>query len=229
MFGIDKISVYLLALGLLTLLAAVLIWQTHRTGRTVIVWLAASVLGILLGSAGSYALVRLTGHEVVKASLMAIPVGAMDMAAESGPAAETPGGGPGGGEAGPRGMGGFGGPREPNPRRDLTTLVQKLALLTGDVSITLSDQQAKTLCDCLADLEKGETMSSDDAKAKHAEILAILDQKQQANIDAIGLPRRSPGGPGGPGGGEQAADANPFQQEANAQPLTVLRERFAKK
>ncbi|MDI9444649.1 MAG: hypothetical protein QM844_10830 [Planctomycetota bacterium] len=231
MFGIDEISVYLLALGLLALLAAVLIWQTQRSGRTVIVWLAASVLGILLGFAGSYALVRLTGHEVVRAGPRAISGGAPDLAAESRPGAEAPGGGPagrGGGEGGPRGMGGFGGPREPNPRRDLTALVQKLALLTGEVSIRLTDQQAQTLCACLADLESGESMSSDDAKAKHAEILAILDEKQQTQLDAIGLPRRQPGGPGGAGAGRPAADANPFHQEANAQSLTVLRERVAK-
>ena len=137
----------------------------------------------------------------------------------------------------------MGGPRPPRPKRDLTSLVRKLDLLTGDVSITLSDEQAASLGGCLADVEKAESMSDDDAQAKHEELLALLDEDQKSRLDAIGLPRRRSGGPGGPGGapggrggpgggpggpggGEQAEDANPFQEESNAQAITSLRERF---
>lgn len=245
MFGIHAISAYLLAIGLLTLLVAILVWQTHRSGKTIIVWLAAGVVGILLGSAGSYGLMRVRGYEVTKAPTAVtavVPVGG-----EAGEAAEATGG-PGGGmgsgmgSGGGGGMGGgmFGGPRPPRPKRDLTTLVRELALLTGDVAVTLSDEQAKSLCACLADVESADTMSDDDAQAKHDEILALLDDDQKSRLDAISLPRGRPGGSGGSGrggpggsggpggpGGEQDPDANPFQQEASSQALTTLRDRFA--
>jgi len=132
------------------------------------------------------------------------------------------------------GMGGMGGGSsepEPKPKRDLTNVVRKLSLLTGDVAIALSDEQAASLASCLADLEKAESMSDGDAQAKHDELLALLDDDQKARLKAIGLPRGCPCGEGGPPGGmgspERAEDANPFQEEANAEVLAKLRERFA--
>jgi len=226
MFGIHAISAYLLALGLLTLLVAILVWQTHRSGKTIIVWLAAGVVGVLLGSAGSYGLMRVRGYEVTKAPTAiteVVPAG--DEAGEAEEATGGPGGGMGSGGGGGMGGGMFGGPRPPRPKRDLTTLVRELELLTGDVAITLSDEQAKSLCACLADIESPETMSDDDAQAKHDEILALLDDDQKSRLNAISLPRGRPGWPGG----EQDPDANPFQQEANSQALTTLRDRFAPK
>jgi len=239
MFGIHAISAYLLVLGLLTLLAAVLIWQPHRSGKTVIVWLASAVVGILLGALLPLAAVYLgnfTVTKVVRAS-----------EAPTAGAGAMPGMGGGGMPGMGGGMGMFGGPREPRPKRDLTTLVRKIELLTGDVAITLSDDQGASLCSSLADIEQAETMSDDDAKAKHDEILALLDEDQKARLDAISLSRMRPGGPGGPGAGGpgpsgpgaggpgpggpggpgQADDANPFQQEDNAQAVAGLRKRFA--
>ena len=267
MFGIHIISVYLLAVGLLTLLAAVLIWQRQRSGKTVIVWLSAGVVGILLGSVGSVAIVCLAGYEVrVSPRLPDMPVSDADFE-PSGDDTEGMGGGmPGMG--GPPGMGGMGGgPPQPRPKRDLTNLVRKLELLTGDVGISLSGEQAAGVCNVLADAEKVETMSDDDAQDKLDKLLALLDKEQKARLEAVSLPRRrgrgpgggpggpgggpggpggpgggpggpgggpggpggGPGGPGGPGGGERAEDANPFQDEANAQALNRLRERFGAK
>ena len=62
MLGMDVVTSYLLVIAIATLLMAVLVWQTHRSGRTVIVWLASSVLGIILGSIGSYAAMRTMGY-----------------------------------------------------------------------------------------------------------------------------------------------------------------------
>jgi len=243
MFGIHMISVYLFAVGLLTLLVLVLVWQKQRSGKTIVVWLTSAVVGMLLGSVGSVAIVCLAGYhiEVMPGRPEVFPAppvpgtdeAAMDdMSGMGGPGMRGPGmGGPG-----------MGGGRPPRPKRDLTTLVRKIDLLTGDVGLTLSDEQVGSLLDCLADLETAEAMSDDDAQAKHDGILAVLDEDQQSRLDAISLPRRRPGGfggpggpggggpggggMGGPGGGEQAEDANPFQEESNAEALTHLRERF---
>jgi len=246
MFGIHLISVYLFAVGLLTLLVLVLVWQKQRSGKTIVVWLTSAVVGMLLGSVGSVAIVCLAGYHI----------DVMPGRPEIFPAAPVPGtgevamddmsrmGGPGMGGPGMGGMG-MGGGRPPRPKRDLTTLVRKIDLLTGDVGLALSDEQVGSLLGCLADLETAEAMSDDDAQAKHDEILAMLDEDQQSCLDAISLPRRRPGGfggpggpggggmggpggggMGGPGGGEQAEDVNPFQEESNAEALTHLRERF---
>ncbi len=234
MLGIDAITSYLLVVALLTLLVAVLIWQTHRSQRTIPVWLAAGAVGILLGSIGSFALAHLWGYELAKA--VALPPGIAG--GEGGAASGDPMGGMGGGMpgmgggmpgmgGGMPGMGGgmFGGPRQPRPKRELTTLVRKLELATGDIGITLSAEQAVALSNSLKGVDEPETMSDDDAKAKHAEIFALLSEDQKGRLEAIGLPRtRRGGGPGGPG---QDENANPFKQEANATALTSLRQRAA--
>ncbi len=109
MFGIDKISVYLLASGgLLTLWRRVDLADASDRPNVCL------ARGIRSGHSARICRVTpwcvWTATKWIKASLMAIPVGAMDMAAESGPRrkrpaaglAARPGGAPGGGEAGPR-------------------------------------------------------------------------------------------------------------------------------
>jgi hypothetical protein len=112
-------------------------------------------------------------------------------------------GGMGGGGMGMGGMGGMG--MGPRPKRDLTTLVRKIDLLTGDIAVTLSAEQTVAVNDCLKDLEKPAKMSDDEAKAKHDKLLALFNDAQKARFEAIGLPRPAPraggaGGPSGPGG-----------------------------
>ena len=120
-------------------------------------------------------------------------------------------------------MGGMGGP---NPKRDLTTLVRKIALLTGDIALKLSPEQAQGVSAALADVEKADELSDDDAKAKNDQILALLDDGQKAQLDAIGLPRPQRGAGGGsPGGPPPAPPANPFQDETNAAALKNLRQK----
>jgi hypothetical protein len=165
--------------------------------------------------------------------------------------------GMGGGMSGMSGMGGMkgmpgmggGGPR---PKRDLTTLVQKLDLLTGDIGITLTAEQATVVNDCLRDVEKPAKMSDDQAKAKHDQLMAMLNETQKARLDAIGLPRPARGGMPGMGGGmpgmgggmsggppmgmmgggaapKQDEDQNPFQQDAEGKAVKALRDRLASK
>ena len=126
-------------------------------------------------------------------------------------------------------MGGGGG--QPQPKRQLTTLVRKLELLTGDVAITLSPEQTTAIQTALNELIAIEKLTDDEAKDKHEKLLALLDEKQQAKQEAIGLPFRRGGGGGGMGGGMGGGappdpDANPFADEANAKALKSLHERL---
>jgi hypothetical protein len=132
----------------------------------------------------------------------------------------------------------------------LTTLVQKLELLTGDIAITLSPEQAAAVNDCLRDVEKSAKLSSDEAKAKRNKLMAALNEKQKASLAAIGLPQPAHsaapaaasetssccGGHSGgscPTGGEAAAkqdeNQNPFQKDEASKAVKSLRERLASK
>jgi hypothetical protein len=233
-FGLELITAYLLLMALLTLFVAVLTWQRHRAQRTIGVWLASGV-GILLGSVGSFAAVRLAGNTIVKAHVGAPSSSNLAGASSAGMSAPQ-----GSGMSGMGGMGGMGGGMMgPQPKRDLASLVRKLDLLTGEISITLAPNQAAIIVECLKDIDKAEELSDDDAKGKHEQILAALDERQKARLDAIGLPRpagRGAGGPGGrggglggpgmggggPGGGAPTPPANPFQQETDGKALASL-------
>jgi hypothetical protein len=248
MLAFDAVSGYLLVLALATLLVAVLVWQPHRSQRTIIVWLASGVVGVLLGITGSYAGMRLAGYELAVAP-PPVTAGSAASAGDSGPGMSCPmTGGEMKGMAGMKGMpgmgmGGMGGPR---PKRDLTTLVQQLDLLTGDIGITLSAEQAAAVSNCLRDVEKPAKMSDDDAKAKHDRLMAVLNENQKARLEAIGRLQPAPsGGPGmtcpmtgapmpammmsGGPGPTPDQDQNPFQQDAEGKALKSLRERLASK
>ena len=237
--GLDTIGVGIVLIMLVTLMFAVLMLQRQRTQKTIAVWLAAGLIGILLGSAGTLGALRLMGSRQVALSP---PAGSLGGDAASPAGMPAPGGsmggmgagmgGMGGGPGG--GMGGMGGGS--NPKRDLTTLVRKMDLLTGEIGIQLNQEQGASLAAALADVEKAEALSDDDAKAKHEAILAVLTDAQKPQLDAIGLPRPQrgaggggPGGSAGPGGPPKEAPANPFQDEMNAKALQSLRERFAAK
>ena len=232
MYGIHMISLYLFAVGLLTLLVLVLVWQKQRSGKTVCVWLTSAVVGILLGCVGPLAILCLADYrvEVVPGRPEVFPAPAVAGTDEGAMDDMEAMGGMGMGGPGMGGMG-MGGGRPPRPKRDLTTLVRKIDLLTGDVALALSEEQVGLLIGRLAELAAAETMSDDDAQTGHDAILALFDDDQKSRLDAISLPRRrsggrGPGGPGGPGGGEEDEDANPFQEESSAQAVTHLRERF---
>jgi hypothetical protein len=129
---------------------------------------------------------------------------------------------------------------QPSPKRQLSTLVRKLELLTGDIAITLTPEQAAGVAAVLEDLDQRETLTDDEAQAKHDELLAMLNESQKAKQEAINLPRGGGGGSGGgrgmggggPGGGmaggaAASPDANPFADGENATALDTLRERLA--
>ncbi len=240
MLGMELTTAYLLIVAIATLLVASLVWARQRGGKPLAGWAAASLLGILLGSIGSFAVMRQSGYTIERAPVETynMPVvGMADGGGAAGPSGpEMMGGGPGGGMMGGGMGGGMGGPRAPQPKRELTMLVRKLDLLTGDIGITLTADQQQALGEALAGIEEAEAMSDDDAKAKQELILAVLDDEQEGRLNAIGLPRPTGGmgggGMGGPGGGMGGmggggqAPENPFQQETEGNALTSLRQKL---
>lgn len=216
-FGYDSNASFILTVALVAMLGVVLMWQQHRTGKTILVWFWAAFFGVLLGFAGTFAMVRFTDSDLLRPKPVAGDVQEEEEEGGSDDAPEDMGGGGGGG-------GRFGGPR---PKRDLTSVVQKVALLTGEIGLSLSADQASAFVAALNDIEQPETMTDEQAQAKHDELLALLDDEQKQQLEAIGIPRPRPSG--GPGGERPAPDANPFSQEAGSTAIEVLRQRFAAK
>jgi hypothetical protein len=231
MWTLDAISSYVLVMGLLSLFCLVLVGQRQRTQKTVVVWLASGAIGILLGSIGSFAAVHLSKYRIAEQVVLPETGTTNPAAASGGGGMPGMGGGMPGMGGGMPGMGGgmpgMGGGRAPASKRDLTSLVRKVELLTGDIALQISEEQAATVIKNLADLESLEALSDDDAKAKHEELLAIFDDSQKAKFEAIDLPRRAGGGGSGMGGGAPPdPNANPFKEETNVKALTSLRTRL---
>ena len=246
MAGIEATSSYVLTLGLLTVFVLVWVTRQQKTKRDATVWLISGLVGILLGAAGAMAGTYALGYQVKEAP----PEEATASTASGSPmmggggggasAAGGPGGGMGGGSGGGMGggmggmmgmMGGGGGGQGPRFKQQLTTLVRKLELLTGDIAVTLADEQRQALAKQLDEFAELKTLTDDEAEKKYNDLLALFDDAQKAKQDAIGLPFRRGGGGGGFGGGgaPPAPDANPFESETNAGALKSLRERFSAK
>jgi len=219
--GLDTVGLGIVVVTLVSLMFAVLVMQRQRSGKTIAIWLAAGLLGILLGSSLTLGALRFSGFRKMD-SLMAVSVpGGPD----AGPMASAPASDMGPAEGAGRGMGGGpgAGMGGPNPKRDLTTLVRKIALLTGDIGIKLSPEQAQSVSAALAGVESAPEISDEDATAKHDEILALLDDTQKSQLDIVGLPRPPRGAGGGP---PSAAPPNPFQDEQNEAALKKLRQQL---
>lgn len=240
MLSMDSMSLYTLTMGLAALLCLIVIWQRQRTGKTISVWLASGIVGILLGSVGSFAGIHLTKHKITEVVELTPSAGGGSGSSPTvmggGGMGGMGGGGMGmgmGGGGGGMGMGGMGGGMgggQPAPKRDLTTLVRKVEMLTGDITLNLSFEQANAVLKTLENLDTQEALTDDEAKEHHTAVLAILDDTQKAKLEAIGLPRpaRGGGGFGGFGGGGTPPDpnANPFKDENNFKALNGLRAHF---
>ena len=233
MAGIEATSSYVLTLGLLTVFVLVWVTRQQKTKRDANVWLLSGVVGILLGAAGAMAGTYALGYQVKEAppeapAASAAPASPM-MGGGGAPGAGAPGGGMGGGMGGMMGMMGGGGGQGPRPKQQLTTLIRKLELLTGDIVLTLTDEQRQALAKQVGEFAELKTLTDGEAEQKYKELLAVFDDAQKAKQDAIGLPRPSGGGGFGGGGAPPAPDANPFESEANANALKSLRERLTAK
>jgi hypothetical protein len=225
MFGLDAVNSYFLVVAMAALLVGILVWQPHRSQRTVVVWLASGAAGVVLGSAASYAGMRLAGYELSKGPPPSPAVSA---------AASTPSG-----MAPMNGMPPMGEAGCPMAKGYLTTVVRKLDILTGDVGITLTADQAADIGDCLSDVETPAKMSNGDAMTKYHRLANLLSADQKARLAAIGLPQSGSDGPAmGPGmsgmmGGraapKQGENRAPALQDPEARAFRSLRERIASK
>jgi len=207
MLNLDVISIYILTLALLALVFGVFVNNREKNGKSVSLWLASTILGLLLGATGALSACYWMGYEVVEKLQLPDP----EAIALDDPAAEesmTSGGGPGGSAGGSAGgaerasrggSAGRGGSRQIPARFQLMMLVRKLELLTGDVAIKLSDEQTSQVHALLKEIETAETLSDEDAQQKHDALLALMEDAQKAKTEAVSIPFRR-GGSGGRGG-----------------------------
>ena len=225
---------YVMVVGLASVFVLVLLLQKQRGGKEISLWLFSGLVGILLGAAGGFAVVTYRGFELQRIPPpIEVGLSSDDLGEDESEESEGSGmGGERGGSGGPGGGGGPGGARTIPPKRQLTTLVQKLELLTGDIALTLSEDQAAAIREMVAEAEAAETMTDEEAQAKYDALLGVLDEDQTAKQEKIRLarPPRGGGGSGGMGGGEEEDEnANPFKEEPNAQAAAALSQRLGGK
>lgn len=253
MLTYTALGTYVLVLTLAAVLVLAIVVAQERRGKGIDLWLA-SLIGVLIGLGGAAAAVQLSGFELVAASpegyitrdgsqpdptlgATSPPGGGSSAPAAGGSGPGGPGGmggGPGGMGGGGMGGGGPGGGRGPSPKRQLTTLVRKIDLLTGDIALHLTPEQSRSLAELLRRVAAQEEMSDEQAAAAEAEFMAILTDEQKAKQESIALPFRRGGGGGfggggpggGPGGGNEDPSANPLQSEENAAALKSLLSRL---
>ncbi len=194
--------------------------ETPNSPSKAAIVLCSGLLGVLLGAGGA----TLVASQVKWGSATPAPAAKDDppAIAPAGPA--TPGigpgasmgmaGGPGMGGGGMGmgmgmgmagmggGMGGFGGGGN-RSKRDLTSLVGKLALASKSIRVELDADQMQTLAARVAELEKAETMTDEEAETTLNNLQDVLSDEQKAVLATFELPRpaRPAGGGGGPGGG----------------------------
>lgn len=161
-----------------------------KAGPSVPSWLAAAVVGLLIGGVGGY----------YGAKWNDSPAGGGTRPGGGG-AMGGPGGGGGGGM-----MGGGGGGAQAHPQAAaLIRTVSSLATLEKARGQELSGEQRTKLAKTLEPLASGTEMSEADCDARLKEINAILTPTQVTTVDEL-LPR--PGGRGG-GGGAPGGGAPP--------------------
>jgi hypothetical protein len=224
-------------------------------------WLASGILGLVLGAGGSFLAVHYYFGHTPDGSIsegppsgMLAPGGGMGGGGMGGGGmggggmggggmggGGMGGGGMGGGGMGGGGMGGGGGAAR--GKRNLTTLVGKLDLISKGLSLDLSGEQSAKLAAQLAELDQSENMTQDDAQDRLDALESILTDEQKESLAQFDMPRGGrAGGAGGmpPGGGGMSGgggppmgggmqrgggapdDSNPFQEEANQSRLHSL-------
>jgi len=220
----DGVSIYILTIALLALVSGVLINHRHKNEKTVSIWLASSFLGLLLGAAAALSACYLLGYEVVKQ----IELPAIARLSDEDPdLAEAGNPGPAGSRPGEGGRGGGrGGSRQLPASFQLTMLVRKLDLLTGDIAIVLTAAQSRDIHALLQEIEAAESLSDEQAQVQHDALLTLLDDSQQAKTSAVSLPfRRGRGSVGSAGGSE----SNPFREGSGTDSIRALLGRLAEK
>ncbi len=206
--NLSDIGIYAGLLALFCIFLVVMLSLKKQGAKPFQIGLTAGLVGIFVGVVGSYA-----GMRVMKYDLISSEVPLQEQTGEA-----PGGGGGGGGGAGRGGFGGGGGGGgrggfQPSPSRELTSFVRKLDLLTGDVKISLSDDQGKAVKALLEGIQEVQAIDDDTAKQMLETLTDKLSDEQKAKLEAVSLPRtRGSFGRGGGGGG----DSNPFVEDENA-------------
>jgi hypothetical protein len=110
------------------------------------------------------------------------------------------------------GMGGGGGGAAAAGKRNLTSLVGKLELLSRanlKLHVELDPDQVKNIAEQLAALDAAETMTAEEAQSHLESLEALLTPEQKETISLIGLPGGGPGGQRGGGGPPGPGGAGP--------------------
>jgi hypothetical protein len=254
---LDAQTIYVLTGGLVVVVLGLVFRHFESTRRAVPMWLSAGLVGAFVGGGAALATMHGVGYHWAEPTRTGGGGSGYGPASGGGMGGAAPGmgapGGMGGGMMGGGMMGGMmggGGGAAPRSRRDLTTLVGKLDLLTRGVAIELTDEQASQIAEAISDLGSEDEMTEDQAKERLDGLKEILTAENRSALDSIELPRRGGGrGAGGPGGGGpgggmmgmmgagmggggpmatgsagqgQASNENPFKQEENAKRLENL-------
>ncbi len=222
--NLNDMGIYAGSLALVCVFLVVLLSQKKQSAKAFQIGLIAGLSGIFLGVVGAYAGLRVMKYNLIKADIPLSEGGGGGGAGMGGGGAGMGGGGGGGmGGGGGGGRGGFGGGGggggrggfQPSPTRELTTFVRELDLLTGDVKVTLADDQAKAIKALLDGIKEVASIDDDTAKQMLEALQGKLNDDQKAKLEAVSLPRtRGSFGRGGGGGGD--GPSNPFVEDENA-------------
>ena len=153
-------------------------------------WFGAGLIGLVIGAGGMLIVMR--SYAPAPDTEPAIEVGLPTEGVPSAPPAPGGAGAMGGGMMGTgMGGGGFGGGGGgARGKRNLSSLVGKLELLTrGSLHVELSPEQTAKMAEMLVDLEQAEKMTAEDAQAQLEALEAILtpQQKTIADRDHFGM------------------------------------------
>jgi hypothetical protein len=174
-----------------------------RSSQAVPTWIASGILGLALGAGAMY--LGLKSNDGLEKSKPATSGAAPTPAGASG-GPMMGGGGMGGMGGGGMGMGGgMGGGGGGAGKRNLTSLVGKLELLSrSDVKlqVELNAEQAQKVAAQLQELDKAEKMTAEEAQTHLDALEALLTEEQKKTLGLISLPF---GRPGAGGGGRGAA------------------------
>lgn len=215
---LSDMGIYVGLLAIFSIFLVVMLTLKKQSAKALQIGLTAGLIGIFVGVAGIAAGTKMLGYSLnapEDPNASGPPGGGGEMGGGGG--GGFGGGGGGGAPGGSRGGGGGGGRGgfQPSPTRDLTTLVRELDLLTGDVKITLSAEQAKSVKALLVGIKELPAVEDDAAKQILDEIMGKLTDEQKAKLEAISLPRtRGAGGFGG--GGGDSGPTNPFISDESA-------------
>jgi hypothetical protein len=182
-------------------------------------WIASGLLGLALGAGGGVLGMQIYSKQTPAPAVS--PAGAAGAPAAGAPAGMAPGGMPGMGGGGPpmMGMGGMGGGMGGmmgggggGGKFALTSLVGRLELLSRPdlkLRVELNEEQAKAIAAKLAELDKAEKMTGDEAQEALDALEAVLTPEQKEVVNTIGLPRGGRGGGGGRGAGGRPGGGPP--------------------